>query len=235
MSVTGSVLRSRDRHVVATGQHPHRQALHHGRVPQQHDLRVWRPHQVHLLLRPVAGLLDTRGTNLLQTGEREYKSPLTAPASGACLTRDVILTGELRHVGVQREDLHPRRQRGERRSHRHHPVLRPGDEHHHEHRGYAAAHLLPRLRDHPPLHWQIPQALTTDAHTWKHTLCLRDQSHSSRFCAYFKVLSVCLSRSSTGARFLLWLVPFLANWLQGLTISQRLNTRFLKTQEPSFN
>ncbi|CAG07691.1 unnamed protein product [Tetraodon nigroviridis] len=76
----------------------------------------------------------------------------TALAAGVCLIRNLRPAGELRHVSVQREDLHSRRQRRKRRSHGHHPVLRPSDGHCHEHSGHAAAHLLPRLRDHPPLH-----------------------------------------------------------------------------------
>lgn len=97
LSVTGSVLRPRDRHVVATGQHPHRQALHHSRVPQQCDLRVRRSHQVRLLLRPFTGLLDTRRPHLQQTGECQFKrlnrlsrwglihlSPLSPRRAAAC-------------------------------------------------------------------------------------------------------------------------------------------------------
>lgn len=76
------MLRPRDRHVVATGQHPHRQALHHSRVPQQSDLRVRRSHQVPFLLRPVTGLLDTRRPHVQQTGEWEPKACLALASGG---------------------------------------------------------------------------------------------------------------------------------------------------------
>jgi len=74
--MSGPVLWSGDGHLVAAGQHPHRQALHHSSVPQQHDLCVRRSHQVHLLLRPHRGLLDTRGSHLQQAGMGLHADPL---------------------------------------------------------------------------------------------------------------------------------------------------------------
>lgn len=66
--VTGSVLWSRDRLLVATCQHPHCQAVYLSSISQQSDLCVRRSHEVHLLLRPWRGLLDACGSDLQQTG-----------------------------------------------------------------------------------------------------------------------------------------------------------------------
>lgn len=80
-----------------------------------------------------------------------------------------FFAGELRHVGVQRKDLHPRRPQRKRRIHRHGVVLRPVDEHHHRRGIHAPADRLPRLRNHPPLQRQLLQGMTV-ACNQRHTM-----------------------------------------------------------------
>lgn len=53
--------------------HPHCQEMHHGRVPQQPDLRCWWAHQSHLLLWPHWGLLDACTEYIQQTGNYQSK------------------------------------------------------------------------------------------------------------------------------------------------------------------
>lgn len=73
--------------------------------------------------------------------------------------------GELWHVSVQRQALHPRWQRGKWWSYWHHLVLRPSNRHHHRSGSHATANLLPWLCHHPPLQWQVSQVLTINKHT----------------------------------------------------------------------